>query len=334
MQIDNRASPLPAPERIVAIRPGALGDALLLFPTLALLRRAFRDTSITLVARPDVLPLARASALANQTSSYSDPLWSALFTDQVDEGSPTHDLLAGGVVLAWLADLDGSVARNMKMLGASRVFISPPLPPSSGIHEHMALQLAKALAPLSIETPTSVIALIDAMPSLVPPAEDEQQASAIWQRLSLPDSSVGTIAIHPGSGGATKRWPPKRFAALASAIHQMGYVPLLLEGPQDAEITSIVAEHAGVRLPIARNLTVGTLAALLRRCSAYIGNDSGVSHLAGLLGVRTLALFGPTAPTQWAPLGPQVQIERAPDGGLQQLGHHDVMNALAVLLSE
>jgi ADP-heptose:LPS heptosyltransferase len=50
------------------------------------------------------------------------------------------------------------------------------------------------------------------------------------------------------------------------------------------------------------------LAARLAGCRAYLGNDSGVSHLAGLCGARTVALFGPTNPDVWRPIGPRVHV--------------------------
>jgi len=52
------------------------------------------------------------------------------------------------------------------------------------------------------------------------------------------------------------------------------------------------------------------LAGVLQRCSAFIGNDAGVTHLAAALGVPTLAIFGPTEPARWAPLGRHVRVVR------------------------
>src|SRR5262249_42873319 len=92
----------PAPNHIVAIRPGALGDALLLLPTLALLRRAFPASRLTLVTQPDVLPLASASGLADATSAYNNPEWSALFSDQPDDDAPARTLLNEADAIAWL----------------------------------------------------------------------------------------------------------------------------------------------------------------------------------------------------------------------------------------
>jgi ADP-heptose:LPS heptosyltransferase len=68
------------------------------------------------------------------------------------------------------------------------------------------------------------------------------------------------------------------------------------------------------------------VAAILQQARAFLGNDSGLSHLAGLLGVPTLALFGPTDPVHWSPLGPRVRVLRSeplaalpPEGVLSEL---------------
>lgn len=332
MRIEPHDGTHPTPSHIVAIRPGALGDTLLLFPTLAILRRTFPATRLTFVTRSDVLPLASASGLADATSAYDNPEWSALFADQPDEDAPARKQLAGAVAIAWLADHDGHVARNLKTLGAMQTIVAAPLPQSASPREHVALYLARALAPLGVETPTSVADLIAAVAPLTPAEPDERSAKTIWQSLHVPADSTGVVALHPGSGGAAKRWPTERFAALASAVHQMGYVPLVLEGPQDAPITSALAEHTSVSLPVARDLSIGALAALLKRCAAYVGNDSGVSHLAGMVGVRTLALFGPTDPLLWEPLGPHVSVIQAPDGAMKNLSVRAVTDTLSTLL--
>ena len=57
---------------------------------------------------------------------------------------------------------------------------------------------------------------------------------------------------------------------------------------------------------VARGLDVVALAALLARADRYLGNDSGVSHLAGAVGARGAALFGPTDPELWRPLSPRI----------------------------
>ena len=83
---------------------------------------------------------------------------------------------------------------------------------------------------------------------------------------------------------------------------------------------------------VAQGLSVSALAALLARCDAYIGADTGPTHLAGLLGLPTIALFGPTNPAIWAPLGQRVTALQAPQGELAQLSAETVATTLLTLL--
>jgi heptosyltransferase-2 len=61
------------------------------------------------------------------------------------------------------------------------------------------------------------------------------------------------------------------------------------------------------------------LACWLRQARLYVGNDSGISHLAAAVGIPTVAIFGPTDPAVWAPRGAHVAVVRAPDGDLHAL---------------
>jgi heptosyltransferase-2 len=121
-------------------------------------------------------------------------------------------------------------------------------------------------------------------------------------------------------------------------IAAAGDIPLLIEGPDDADVVAEVmgawrGDHVKrAPLAVARGLGVGALAALLLRCAAYVGNDSGVAHLAGLLGLPTVSLFGPTDPAIWAPLGRAVWPLRAAAGELARLAPAQVAATLALAL--
>jgi heptosyltransferase III len=115
------------------------------------------------------------------------------------------------------------------------------------------------------------------------------------------------ILIHPGAGAVWKRWPPDQFAHVARRLRDAGRPVALLAGPADR--AAVHAVLARIDLPVLENLPPRALAAVLSHADLYIGNDSGVTHLAALAGAPTLALFGPTDPASWSPLG-RVRIIR------------------------
>ncbi len=319
--------------QITVIRPGALGDTLLALPALALLRRW---AHLTFIARADVLPLALASGLADDAWPWDLPDWAAVFdphaTAERLTGRARAALVGADTVIAWAPDPAGALATTLHRLGAGQVIVAPGKPPEpSEPSEHAARWLARTLAPLGIAIPDNLSALWQALPPLRWPDAEEREAERVWRALGLPDT--GVIALHPGSGGAAKRWPPERFAALAELTCEAGATPLLLAGEADGDVAAAVLARTPTLLPLAHGLSVAAMAALLARCAGYVGNDSGVSHLAGLLGAPTLAIFGPTDPARWAPLGPRVMALRAPSGDLVQLAPDVAWQALRATMA-
>ena len=102
-----------------------------------------------------------------------------------------------------------------------------------------------------------------------------------------------SIAIHPFSGSKRKNWPLERYRELARLLQcEIDW----LAGPEE-------------ELPGARRFeNLADLAAFIAGARLYIGNDSGITHLAAAVGVKTLAIFGPSSPTIWVPRGPNVEV--------------------------
>lgn len=296
--------------RIIVMRPGALGDALLMLPALAALRAAWPGAHLTCITRADVLPLLQANQLADAVYPFDLPSWAPLWGDLArGDDLLTRTLADADALVAWLADPDAALRRNAAVLGVRRLMIAPGRPPAG---THATLHLLRTLAPLDLDTlPTSAHELTALVPPLRPPPSAEAAAGRFWDEHQLGEHFV--VALHPGSGGAAKCWPAERFAALARQFAAAGRVPLLIEGPADERRAQamLAALSPALAPPVLRHATVADLAAVLARCAAYVGNDSGVTHLAALLGVATLALFGPSDPAEWAPVGRRVRVLRA-----------------------
>lgn len=317
---------------LVAIRPGALGDALLTFPLLAWLRDHIPGLRVTLVARSDVLALAQESGLANEVSPYDSPVWSAIFADEPPpQAGRAFEVCAGASVAAWVGGDDPQVRRNLLALGANNVAVSPGRPATSA-RTHMSLLLCEALGALGFPTPGSLDDLCGSLRPLSPSARSRATLDE-WLRGSG-HGQESLIAVHPGSGGAAKRWPAERFAALVDRLAADGYLPLLIEGPQDAEVIAATAHAIGAaetRTLVARGFSVEEMAALLARCSGFVGNDSGVAHLAALTGCPTVVIFGPTDPRLWLPIGRAVRAAHSTSGLVADVALETVLGSLHAL---
>mgnify|MGYP005833402147 CR=1 FL=1 len=132
--------------------------------------------------------------------------------------------------------------------------------------------------------------------------------------VKAPSGASGMVLVHPGSGSLKKNWPPDRFAKLLrktlTAFHPLR--PWLIQGPADqAAIDAIVnADDLRDEVRGIAALRPLDLAQVLSEATLYVGNDSGVTHLCAALGVPTIAIFGPSDPAQWSPLGPCVRVVR------------------------
>jgi heptosyltransferase III len=157
---------------------------------------------------------------------------------------------------------------------------------------------------------------LPALPEMGPPLHASdfymQQAAAIAgrtaeaiPRLDCPPGDEDFIAIHPFSGSPRKNWPLVMYRQLAELLHRHLPVKWILE-PGAPRI------EAGDTEPPTEDLY--RLACRLACARLYIGNDSGITHLAAAAGTRVLALFGPTDAARWAPRGENVEVLRSPEG--------------------
>lgn len=116
--------------------------------------------------------------------------------------------------------------------------------------------------------------------------------------LDCPRTEEGFAVIHPFSGSRRKNWPLDRFQELAQRLE--GYCPVFwCASPEDRLEGAVQIEN------------LYELACWLAKARVFIGNDSGISHLAASVRTPVVALFGPTDPTVWAPRGGPVAVLRA-----------------------
>ena len=273
--------------RVLIIRPGAIGDTLLMFPLLRALKN--EQIHITFVSNPTVLPLASLFGVADAVYDYGAVEWSELFSEAGIRAVFLRAILQRtDRAICWLRDPDEVVKRNLSSTGMQDVVIAPGRPAeASGLH--IITYLAQTIG----------ITLT------------EQERSKAFFPEPLNDAQG--VAIHPGSGGAFKCWPIMRFANVIRGLWKQNIPVLLLAGPADTERLATLLQLIGTP-PMSALLKTIVNAPLievvdhLRHYTVYLGNDSGITHLAAMLGLPTIVLFGPSSPALWRPVGPHVQV--------------------------
>lgn len=283
--------------RILICRGGALGDLLLTFPLLAAVRRRWPAAHITLAAYPPQARLARVAGWVDALVSLDSGETAEWFAPGVGlSGTVRAFLKAFDLAISLLHDPDGRCAARLRGAGIARVVTRSPLVRSGHAIDH----LLAALCELGISWQSGAAADLP-LPETV----------ACQGRDLVRAFGADVVAIHPGSGSTRKNWPAEQFAALARLIlAQARGTPVFVLG--DAETG--LEDRLGRLCPgvaILRSPDIVDLAAFLRACRGYVGNDSGVTHLAAAVGIPVVALFGVTDPTVWAPRGAHVRVADA-----------------------
>jgi heptosyltransferase-2 len=147
-------------------------------------------------------------------------------------------------------------------------------------------------------------------------------------------SDVSLLALHPGSGSERKNWPEAKWAALLEHLANSTDFDLLLVGgeAEGGRLQRLAAALPPARSRVAQSLPLADLAHRLASCRAFIGHDSGISHLAAAVGLPGLVLWGHTAEEIWRPPSEKVLLLRHPNG-LARLSVGEVVQQLRKVLA-
>jgi hypothetical protein len=300
----------------LVIHPGALGDVLLALPALGLLRRSGPDY-VALAGKIEYLQPAARGYADRFLSIHSLPLHRLYGSFPL----PSEDLnfwRSFSRIISWTGAGDKTFCRNL--CGANRNVLIPAWQPGEGEDRHLSQIFIDSLEPW-----------LGAEKRLVPPRisllEQERARGLDWLRKSGWQEEDNLLAIHPGSGSPAKRWPLSKFQRLASELSsRSGCSILAIEGPAESGLGKALATCLPSCM-LAANVPLLLLSSILTHCRGYVGNDSGIAHLATALGIPSVVVFGPTMPEHWAPLGDHVRILRD-DAGFRTLSVGHVLEAV------
>ncbi len=285
---------MPLNMRLLWIQPGAIGDFVVSMPGMVWVRETLKPTWFEVWAERANLPLVQAPGQADRAVALAD---TGIDRYALPEGLLDR-LREFDLVLSWWGT---GVATVTRMHPNSYFLKALPQGTSHHILDFKRSQLEALFSPASADFPPH--------PTIYWTPEDIQFA-----KRCLEDCQDQAVAVvHPGASGEGKRWPAIGFASVADWLVARGMRVLLAEGPLDRSATDEIARLAAASAhPFEiQRLRIGNLrqlSAVLGLCALYVGNDSGISHLAAASGTPTLAIFTVTAPQVWAPRGPNVWI--------------------------
>jgi ADP-heptose:LPS heptosyltransferase len=288
--------------RILAIRPRALGDVVLVTPALRALHRGFPDAELEVVTEPRYAPLLAGLPGVTQVWPIERSPAGTFDTARLmrDRGYALAVDFFGNPRTALLTRQSGAPRRAGYALrgraGAYTVRVPRTLPRPDGGREYAAathVRLAVAAGGIEDGLHTRITLAADA------PA----RAAALLDAAGVREPAR-TIGIVAAGTWPTKTWPVSHAATLCRALLAAGHPLLLIHGPGEAAVVSRLRTLVP-RLLALPHCDVPDLAAVIAQLRAVIGTDSGPRHLAAALGVTSFAWFGPTHPDTWNPPGAQ-----------------------------
>ena len=296
------------PRRILVIRLDRLGDVILSTPVLEALRQRFPHAFIAMMVRPPCREAVDGNPHLNEVLLYEKEgrhrrlgatirFARGLRRFEFDTALVLHPSNRSHWI-PWLARIPVRVGYDRK----SGWLLTHRLPhrKQEGAR-HEAVYTLELLRPFGI-IPGDPRPLMPSAPAVDRRIEELLAAHAVGAGDRL-------VAIHPSASCISKRWMPERFAQVADRlITEHGVRVCLVAGAADAIFAAAV--QRAMRQPAinaAGELSVGELAALLRRCRLLISNDSGPVHVAAAVGTPVVDIFGRNqrglSPQRWGPLG-------------------------------
>lgn len=288
----------------LAIHQGALGDFILALPAFETLRKAYPKARSVILGYPRILELAENRFYAEEILSIDQRGMATFF---VREGSldlalsqffETFDL-----IIVFGKDGEGTLIGNLKRVCKGQILHIDPFPPWDA-RRHLTDHLLSELSRYGFS-------IIEKLPKLFLNESDRIWGEDFWRREGLTaEDRSRVMVLHPGSGSKKKVWPWERFVDLAGYLQKrLGSRILIVLGPAEGEEVQKAFERMEGPSPIlAKGLSLVRLASVMEGCRLFIGNDSGISHMAAALGLPTIAIFGPTDPKVWSPRGEKVLI--------------------------
>ena len=243
---------------------------LLAVPALRALRAA---GPVTLAAQPRIGALLQTLGVVDACVAFDDLGLDALFTE---DAARRPRLPMAERIVSWFGARDPVFRRRLDALAPGAV-IAPSIEPGRAVWQHL---LATIGAPAGdwcapVEVPERVRAL-----------------GAVTRVAAGGDGPPPWLVVHPGAGSAAKCWPAAAFARVLTTLASRARMNVAVhQGPADAAAGTALRQHVGDGVVWLMEPTLPELAGVLAGAALFVGNDSGVSHLAAALGVPSLVLF-------------------------------------------
>jgi hypothetical protein len=299
----------------LVLQPGAIGDCMLTLPLVAFMKECLGLGTVDILGHTEYIGIMPGRTSADGIRSMDlvelHRLFAEARTFDLADGDPLISVFADySWIVTFLGEEHSDFEQNLIFTAncshsAEVITLSmkPPAEFSGHITDfHLGRFIAQSGLPPELRAVRSEHVLIRATEA------DARKGRELLKEMDI-DCYDKIVVIHPGSGGAQKCWHPDNFLAVATELANHGMKVIFLLGPAELErLSEATINDISRAAKCLMSLPLPQVLCLLSCVDTYIGNDSGITHLAGGMGVRTFAVFGPTDPRVYKPLGPTVTV--------------------------
>lgn len=301
--------------RGIILQPGAIGDCVLTLPLAEFMKDCLGLGGVDILGHTEYIGILPGRTCVDVIRSIDSVDLHRLFTktktfDLVD-GDPLINVFADyGWIMTFLGEPDSDFEQNLIFTANcshSAEVITLSMKPPEGFSGHITdfyvqqviEQIGLSLSPWRIRPGDCLIKVTEA---------DVNRGKELLKEIDV-DFSEKLVVIQPGSGGLQKCWHIDNFLALAKELGSKGIEVIFLLGPAELErFSDATINNINSVARYLVDLSLTRVLGLLSCTDGFVGNDSGITHLAGAVGVRTLAVFGPSDPAVYRPIGPAVTV--------------------------
>ncbi len=301
--------------RGVILQPGAIGDCILTLPLAQIMKDSLDLGAVDIIGHTEYTGILPGRTCIDGIRSMESLDLHRLFAesssfDVTDGDALINDFGEYSYVVTFLGEPGSNFEQNLiftvncsHSADVITLSLKPPERYSKHITEYYTQGLLEqiAISPERCRVNQSSI-LIRAAESDINEGRDLLNEEGIGLSGKL-------VILHPGSGSLEKSWHLENFLAVGNDLLSKNMKVIFLLGPAEVErFSKKQLEKIKSVGKCFTDLSMRRVLGLLSCADAYLGNDSGITHLAAALGVRTIAVFGPTAPDVYKPIGPSVTV--------------------------
>ena len=337
-KLDLSSVDLDSIKRILLVKQhDQLGDFLLFTPVIPAVRKRFPDAQIVLCTRGYTKELARTDPLLDGVIAIEDRLnhWRARgLIDAVSNLMPGFDL-----AVIFNTKSHSFTSDLIPLLGRSRYRLGPSEPRFPHMEDNAFYNLEVSVPEKTLHMSDRCLAIVEPLGVPVDDPKERMYVEEVWDREAsrvLQEWGIAgngnLLAVHPGGSQAHKRWPLERYSALGNQLSAIDGARVLVVVGKNETWGEEVAGRMDSESIVCRIANIKLLAAVLRRVSVYVGNDTGLLHLAAAVGTRSVGVYGRTDPRMWKPRGSHVVSVRARNEDIASVSVQEVYAAVMDML--